>query len=1195
MRKTHVPLIIALSLYAAIPLVQPYFFASDDGAYHIFRLMQLDRAIRDGAFYPRWAPDFFFGYGFPIFNYYAPLTYYAGEVFHLLGLGYIDSIKALIVASMALSGMAAYLYAADFLSPKAALLVGLLYLYAPYHLVDLYVRGDIAQLMAYLWFPLILFCFSRLLSRPSWAYLTPAALAYAGLILTHNVLALLFSPFLLAYCLLFSLASPLRQQQGIHTPLMKATSALLLAYGLSAFYWLPALAEQGFVHVERLRYYDFHEEFLGLGKLLSLEPIQRYASGLLGAEVPRYQLGLIQTILAGLGSVMLLWRWKSLRARARAEGLFALLSFLFALFLTLPFSSWFWESLPLIALIQFPWRFLALMVLPSALLGGLLLEMLGSRWRGIAFAALVPLILISSLWGLHPSQTNLSEAQVTPGGSIALELAYNVLGTTSTHEYVPIWVKEEPVISPLAVAALRDVSPPPLHPTTQPPSTQADFLERKATSAAYRLRALEPTKVVFNTLYFPGWRARVDGKEAEVAASEPEGLISLSLPAGEHRVELRFGETPLRLAADLLSFISLAPFLFAASRLSLLRRGIPIRQDARLARHLPRKGLLRAGAWASLMILFWLLLWRAHLAHYQPPGPYQAMAQAEVDRRLVLLGYDLKGSKLDMGSSPRAAPGSNLELTLHWRILSGLDSSASPPRLFARLSGGGATWSYIEEELYAAQRPPEAGATISKKLQIPIPSGLPPRFYYLQVGVLSSGGELLPITRYQAAPVLLLPLEEGLYTIPINVAGDAGSSAESTGGGTDFADVMLLRDFQVMGSPRAGETLRLSLLWQAKEELRRDYKVTARLVDPSGFLYAVRDASPAGGLYPTYLWRSGELVRGQLELRIPPETPPGPYSLQLEVISSKGPLSILDERGAPRGPTLTLTQLQLAPSLTRPNLEKTDFLLLPQGPQAEGLQLLGYKLGGKETRPGDSLHLELLWGATRSMQRDLWARIRLVDEAGRQQAELLTRPVGDAYATPQWLPEQILRGQYRIPLRASIATGSLSLQVGIEEKGTPLASATLDQIMVEGRPHRFEPPQITYPIRRDFGEKMRLLGYYLSPGQAPLPSGRPFQLSLWWQALGEMGTSYAVSVQLLDEAGRLVAQHDSPPQRGEAPTTSWLEGEFVQDEHQIELLRGLPQGSYTLLLVVYDPKTGARLRTTEGEDYLRLGMVYVAD
>lgn len=96
-------------------LFRPGYFASHDGLHHLYRLYDLDWAMRGGVFYPRWLPNLGFGYGYPVLNYYAPLTYYVAEVFHLLGAGYIASIESTFALGFLLSGMAMYVFARELL------------------------------------------------------------------------------------------------------------------------------------------------------------------------------------------------------------------------------------------------------------------------------------------------------------------------------------------------------------------------------------------------------------------------------------------------------------------------------------------------------------------------------------------------------------------------------------------------------------------------------------------------------------------------------------------------------------------------------------------------------------------------------------------------------------------------------------------------------------------------------------------------------------------------------------------------------------------------------------------------------------------------------------------------------------------------------------------------------------------------
>jgi len=94
-----------LALFAFYPLLQPGLPNTADGALHLYRTVELDQCWQDGVYYPRWAPNLFLGYGYPIFNFYAPLLYYLAEVLHVLGFSFQGAIKIIQVGTFLLYGL----------------------------------------------------------------------------------------------------------------------------------------------------------------------------------------------------------------------------------------------------------------------------------------------------------------------------------------------------------------------------------------------------------------------------------------------------------------------------------------------------------------------------------------------------------------------------------------------------------------------------------------------------------------------------------------------------------------------------------------------------------------------------------------------------------------------------------------------------------------------------------------------------------------------------------------------------------------------------------------------------------------------------------------------------------------------------------------------------------------------------------
>ncbi|MEE8402786.1 MAG: 6-pyruvoyl-tetrahydropterin synthase-related protein [Candidatus Hydrothermarchaeaceae archaeon] len=375
-------MIAIFSVFAITPLFKPEFFASHDMLAPVYRLLELDTCIKDRVAFARWFPDMYGGRGGPFFNYYSPFSYYVAEVFHLAGLGYVNSVKACYLLSFVLSGVFMHLFAKDKVGRYPAVLAGVLYMYAPYHLYDVYVRGDLAESFAFVFFPLVLYSIDR-------GRVVLGAVSYALLILTHNISALLFTGFLFFYVTLF------RRELS----LKKVLPALLFGLLLSAFYWIPALFEKHMVNIENVLIFAPEESFLGVYDTLN-------------------KIGSMPLLLA-LSALVI-----SKERRTRIFGVI----FFGLIFLMTPYSAFFW-NLPLAAYVQFPWRLLALAALVVSLLGGIAAS--GRSRRTVLILSFLVVLSSFSFIG-YSEHITVSSQDIT-----RQELKNLNTGLTYGHEYLP--------------------------------------------------------------------------------------------------------------------------------------------------------------------------------------------------------------------------------------------------------------------------------------------------------------------------------------------------------------------------------------------------------------------------------------------------------------------------------------------------------------------------------------------------------------------------------------------------------------------------------------------------------------------------------------------------------------------------------------------------------------------------------------
>ncbi len=302
--------ILALALVAIWPFISRASLPEgSDAELHIFRLAELSYLLRGGEFYPRWAPNFYHGYGYPIFNYYAPLTYYLGFLVDILPrLDPVAGVKAVFVLGILASAVGMYGFVRDNWGRRGGYVAAAVFIYAPYvQYIDPHARGVMPESFSFGLFALALWSLDRLWrSGGRWPWLA-AVFLVAGIVLSHNLMGLLFFGMLAGWAVwrvFLTTEAPDRRAAALRLGL-----ALLLGLGMAAIFWLPVFLERNLVNLSTLvgeqDNYDFHTHFLSIREMFA--PSLRLDWG---ASEPafRFNLGVAQWLLGGLGLVLLLAR-----------------------------------------------------------------------------------------------------------------------------------------------------------------------------------------------------------------------------------------------------------------------------------------------------------------------------------------------------------------------------------------------------------------------------------------------------------------------------------------------------------------------------------------------------------------------------------------------------------------------------------------------------------------------------------------------------------------------------------------------------------------------------------------------------------------------------------------------------------------------------------------------------------------------
>jgi hypothetical protein len=539
----HLPFLGALllmTLLAGLPLFQFKLMKGHDTLEYLPRIVEFYQGLKAGQLFPRWAPDLSAGYGQPFFNFNPPLFYYVAALFRFLGFSFIAAQNLAAFALLLLSGLGMYLLAGEFFGRRGGLVSAVAYLFAPYVLVVLYVRHALADFSAFAFMPLAWWGLYRFSMQGSYRFLLIGASALAVLMLSSNPVALIAFP-----TLGLLLAWLAWAQRGRGTPILKRGLWFLgLGLGLSAFFWLPALAERDWVHTARLLtgYLDYQNHFVYLSQLI-------YSPWGYGLSLPglrdgmSFALGPIHLLLTG-AAAWLIWSKRAGQGQGRRLGLFFLVVLGLAVFFACAESLFVWERLPLLQYLEFPWRFLSLAAVSTAFLCGFPFLLLGPGRERLADGLM--LVLVGGLFVLgFPKAQPETFLAVADADYSPQMIALRHISVTTAEEYEPIWVQQRPATPAEERLSLLSGA----GSVSAVNLSSSRYLFRATITAAARLR--------INTFYFPGWTLYVDGQERPVDYGNPQGVMEFSLEPGEHRIEVLFADTPFRQAGVGLSLLAL--------------------------------------------------------------------------------------------------------------------------------------------------------------------------------------------------------------------------------------------------------------------------------------------------------------------------------------------------------------------------------------------------------------------------------------------------------------------------------------------------------------------------------------------------------------------------------------------------------------------------------------------------------------
>ncbi|HEX5734590.1 MAG TPA: hypothetical protein VF131_17275 [Blastocatellia bacterium] len=630
-RERKIRLSIALLCVALSGLaVVPFFFmgqtpdgsssmelrmpATHDMHLHYEQMRSFYTGLSAGSIYPRWEEDTNRGFGAPTMSYYPPGVYYVTSLFYAISGDWIRALLNAHLLMMLASAAAIYVYARQFMSRFAAVTAMAAYIFFPYHLLDQYQRGAIAELLGFVWMPLMLLFGERLFRQVNpvviqgqdrggqadanemtgrsqtaqllWS-LAGLAASYGAFVWSHPPTAYQFT---LAFGIfLIALAWLRRDVKG----LLYAGAAIALGLAISAAYLYPAAVEQDLIRHEYIsETWPYHNTYVFVHDLYYIDshhPFFRLIDSL----------WIFGTVLIAICAIVFLavkTYARSLKPQLRERVLLWVILGAFATFMMTKLSYPIGRFIPKIDIGVFTWRMLSITTLVLSLLAGACvqaaIESAKNRQRGrrLVFSSLAAVIAIGGIiFGI-----SIVAAPVFRAPVFVPSLEHVNFAT------IPRAANEDMFALPVVDAAELEQGKGEI------------FIERwDPHHRALRAELREPDRLLLRTFDFPGWKVSVDGQAVQVAhgratrirlndktngitvdgrmravgmnedfealvrangADRPTimangkpvetlgdeilGDMLLELPAGTHHIKLDFTDTSARRMANIITIIS---------------------------------------------------------------------------------------------------------------------------------------------------------------------------------------------------------------------------------------------------------------------------------------------------------------------------------------------------------------------------------------------------------------------------------------------------------------------------------------------------------------------------------------------------------------------------------------------------------------------------------------------------------------
>jgi 6-pyruvoyl-tetrahydropterin synthase-like protein len=555
--KIFAPIIFAVTIL----VISRYFFNNQYFQVHDWtagaRIFELHNSLKDGHFPLRWSKNFGFGFGMPLFQFYSPLAFFITELFLLLNFSILASLKVTYIAISIFGFFGTYLLAKKLTNKWGGLLSAVAFSLAPYHAVNIFVRGSLAEFLAISFMPWTIYYLLKFLDHKK--HYLGLTLALTGFLLSHNVSILTYLPFFFLITIIILVTK--KETKKIPIILL----SLFHAIALSAWFLIPAFTQKSFTRADDLvggfSYFAVH--FLYLRQLFI--PDWGYGGSIGGLEDDMsFYLGNEIVFFSGLAGIFiltsvilkvtrssqysgsLLSKIKVIISKLLKDKNFKIyfslgLLLVISLLLTSYKSQFLWQFLPLISFVQFPWRFLGI----SSFLLSILVAYLALTKKKKLFSIVAIFLIIGfNFRFFKPQELKDLGEMYDPDVTYIQEVQSGVLP-----DYLPKdidWSSVKPSDVSLSI---------------EEGEGEIKIIKDKTQIIQAKLNLDTDILLKIHRFTFPNWQIKLDNNKLETCKIE-NFVYECRITAGEYDFKFYWSEIGINLISNILSIFSLGVLVY---------------------------------------------------------------------------------------------------------------------------------------------------------------------------------------------------------------------------------------------------------------------------------------------------------------------------------------------------------------------------------------------------------------------------------------------------------------------------------------------------------------------------------------------------------------------------------------------------------------------------------------------------------